>query len=266
MESEFYALANVREIKEPEEFTIPRAKALVAAVARQRDFSVVQLLARDRGEKVEFECIVVDVECDGVPSKNQSGIDYRERLALCVFDDCKRLVEVHALRKGFPILVHQNQAPQGSPANLCLYFEPPVSVLRTWTPQSFLRRIQWWLEKSAKGELHAADQPVEHLFFASKYELVLPWNFDELKKDSKQHYSIRAERERPDGGVTLFMEIIPHGTRSDRGVASIDLTLPAVKQSQLERDPMTLGELADLLRARRNRPNLRPSGGSARPG
>ena len=35
--------------------------------------------------------------------------------------------------------------------------------MRTWTPEAFLRRIQWWLEKSARGELHAADQPVEHL-------------------------------------------------------------------------------------------------------
>jgi integrative and conjugative element protein (TIGR02256 family) len=92
---------------------------------------------------------------------------------------------------------------------------------------------------------------VEHLFFATKYELVLPWNFDEVKKISGQHYSIRAGRERPDGGVTLIMEVISNGSSSDRGVASIELTLPAVTQSQLERDPSTLGELADLLLARR---------------
>lgn len=114
MEDEFYQLVNVREIKGAATFTIPRAKALVGAVTRHRDFPVLQLLVRAYGEKVEFECIVVDVECDGVPPKNPYGIHYRERLALCVFDDPKRLVEVHALRKGFPILLHQNQSPQGS--------------------------------------------------------------------------------------------------------------------------------------------------------
>lgn len=250
MESEFYPLINVREVMELADFTIPRARALADAVGQQRDFSIVQLFVRDDGAKVALEIIVVDVECDGVPPRNPFGIHYRERLALCVLDDPKKLVEVHALRKGFPILLHQQQSSLGSPANLCLYFEPPVSVLRTWTPQNFLRRVQWWLEKSARDELHPADQPVEHLFFTTKYELVLPWNFEELKKTSEQRFSIRAGRERSDGGVTLFMEVMPRGTSTDRGIASIDLTLPPVKQSQLEHDPATLGELADLLLTR----------------
>lgn len=250
MESEFYPLINVREVTESADFTIPRARTLVDAVARQRDFSVVQLLVREYGEKVEFECIVVDVDCDGVPPKNRYGIHYRERLALCIFEDPKKLVEVHALRMGFPILPHQYQSLRGSPASLCLYFEPPASTLRTWTPQGFLRRIQWWLEKSARGKLHPADQPVENLFFSTKYELVLPWNFDELKKTSKQHFSICRGPERSDGGVTFFVDVTPTGTDKDGSVASIELTLPPVIQGQLERDPATLGELADLLLAR----------------
>lgn len=249
MEGEFYQLFNVRGVKGPEELSIPRARELVDAIARQRDFSVLQLLVRD-GEKVEFECILVDVECDGVPPKNPYGIRYRERLVLCVFKDPTRLVKVHALRKEFPILLHQNQSPQGSPISLCLYFEPPVAVRRTWTPHNFLRRIQWWLEKSAKGELHPADQPVEHLFFSTKYELVLPWNFDDLKKTPDQHFSIQPGRERSDGGVTLLVDVTADGTRKDRSVASIELTLPPVIHGQLERDPATLGELADLLLAR----------------
>ncbi|PMY02127.1 hypothetical protein C1X54_35380, partial [Pseudomonas sp. GW460-13] len=95
--------------------------------------------------------------------------------------DANELIEVLALRQDFPVLVHQNQGVPGAPASLCLYFEPRAAVMRTWTPQAFLRRIQWWLEKSARGELHPADQPVEHLFFASKYELVLPWHLDKLQ-------------------------------------------------------------------------------------
>ena len=93
--------------------------------------------------------------------------------------------ELLALRRDFPVLSHQNHGPLGGPADLCLYFEPPASVSRTWTPQNFLRRIQWWLEQSAKGALHAADQPVEQLFFVTGRELVLPWNFDELRRQAE---------------------------------------------------------------------------------
>ncbi|MGJ7467760.1 hypothetical protein [Comamonas thiooxydans] len=116
---------------------------------RQRDFTIVQILHYGKDETPMLECIIVDVECDGVPSKNSVGIRYRERLALCVSGNPKLLVEVLALRKDFPVLMHQNQGIPGAPASLCLYFEPEAAVMRTWTPQSFLRRIQWWLEKRA---------------------------------------------------------------------------------------------------------------------
>ena len=148
---------NVSEVADTD-LAIPRAKALLDAVTRQRDFTVVQLLQRLTDGKSSIECLVVEVECDGVPPKNAFGINYRERLVLRIPADPKRLIEVLALRKDFPILMHQNQGIPGTPASLCLYFEPAATVMRTWTPQQFLRRIQWWLEKSSRGELHPADQ------------------------------------------------------------------------------------------------------------
>ena len=51
-------------------------------------------------------------------------------------------MEVMALRKDFPVLMHQNDSPLNTPRNLCLYFEPAISVMRTWTPQNFLKRIK----------------------------------------------------------------------------------------------------------------------------
>ena len=179
----YHDLANVAEVGDDDALTIPRARALLDAIRRQRDYSLVQLLRHPTNGASTLECLIVEVECDGVPPKNPVGIRYRERLALCVPIDPKKLIEVLALRKDFPILMHQNQGVLDAPASLCLYFEPPAAVMRTWTPAGFLRRIQWWLEKSARGELHQADQPVQHLFFASKYELVLPWNLAELRKN-----------------------------------------------------------------------------------
>ena len=247
----YHELANVSKVPDAEALTIPRAKALLDAVTRQRDYAVVQLLRHSVGGMHSIEYLIVEVECDGVPPKNTYGINYRERFALCVPDNPKQLIEVIALRKDFPILMHQNQGVPEAPAILCLYFEPVATVMRTWTPQSFLRRIQWWLEKSAKGELHPADQPVEHLFFATKYELVLPWNLTELQKSQAHCFVIAHGPERFDKGFTCFLEAIPKASAPKTGTAApIELVLPPVVHGFVERDPATLGQLADILSRR----------------
>lgn len=246
----FHELANVHEVAGAS-LTIPRAKALLDAVTRQRDFAVMQLLQRSTDSEPSVECLVVEVECDGVPPKNGCGINYRERLALCVPADPKQFIEVLALRKDFPILMHQNQGIPGAPASLCLYFEPAATVTRTWTPQNFLRRIQWWLEKSAVGALHPADQPVEHLFFTTKFELVVPWNFAEIRADPTQRFVIVRGAERANNGFTCFMEAIPKEAAQKAGTAApIELQLAPVVHGFVEHDPQTLGQLADILAKR----------------
>jgi integrative and conjugative element protein (TIGR02256 family) len=247
----FHELANVAEVGDVSEFSNPRARALVDAVCTNRDFSVVRLLKSTGATTPSLEVIVADVECDGVPSKNTVGIEYRERVALCVPADPMHLVEVLALRKAFPVLMHQNHGARIGPASLCLYFEPAKSVSRTWTPQRFLRRLQWWLEQSSKGELHPADQPVEHLFFASKYELVLPWNVNDLRRDETCRFAVARGPSRPDSGFTCFLKAIPkHGPAPEGMAAHVELNLPPIVQGFVERDPTTLGELAELLAAR----------------
>lgn len=250
MPIEYHELANVSEVAGVD-LAIPRARALLDAIARHRNFAVMQLLQRQNDGKPSIECLVVEVECDGVPPKNAVGINYRERLALCVPADSRSFVEVLALRKDFPILMHQNQGIPGAPACLCLYFEPAATVNRTWTPQKFLRRIQWWLEKSADGSLHPADQPVEHLFFSTKYELVVPWNFAELRADASLRFVISLHAQRGDGGFTCSMEAISKDTAHKAGTAApIELQLAPVVHGFVERDPQTLGQLADILTRR----------------
>lgn len=251
MTEEFHELTGFGEVAHPGLLVLRRAQALAAAVRDAGDYTLVKLLSRSMPDLGRIEVLVVDVECDGVPSRNPVGIQYRERLALLVPEDQAALVEVIALRKSFPVLIHQNHGTRDGAASLCLYFEPPPIVMRTWTPQRFLRRIQWWLEQSAKGELHPADQPVEHLFFASKYELVLPWNLDVLRSAGDVKMAILRSQARPDGGSTFFLMPVSNGTNIQRGLAShIELTLPPVVQGFVERDPATLGDLADLLARR----------------
>lgn len=182
----FFDLDALVQLADDQPLCIDRARVLVAAIEKNRDFTLVSIHAREAGAAHESEVLVVDVETDAVPPVNAVGIRYRERLALAVPADPRRLIEVLALRRDFPVLLHENMTQPGQPVSLCLYFEPVKSVLRSWTPQRFLRRIQWWLEKSATNDLHATDQPVEQLFFVSNYELVLPWNFDELSQQAGQ--------------------------------------------------------------------------------
>lgn len=252
MVEEFHDLANVCEVPGVTALEISRARAIAEAVTRHRDYSLVRLLASGGNATPAVECVVVDVECDGVPSRNRIGINYRERLALCVPVDPKELVEVLALRKSFPVLLHQNHGSRVGPASLCLYFEAPTAVLRTWTAQNFLRRIQWWLEMSAKGELHAADQPLEHLFFVSKYELVLPWNFETMRTSPEHRSVIYRGAERPDEGVTFLMDVVAKDTPPAHATAAyVELDVPLIVHGFVERDPSTLGELAYLLARRR---------------
>lgn len=245
MSEEYYKLLTLRKVDGGSKFEISRATDILTAAMRHRDYSVVELLKHD---DYPLECIVVDVEADGVPPHNRHGIRYKERLALCVPGNPKQLVEVLALRKDFPVLMHQNNGSPDSPRSLCLYFEPPASVSRNWTPQRFLRRIQWWLERSATGELHPADQPVEQLFFATKNELILPWNFEELRKSKEHHLVIVHGPERSDGGGTCFIEALPMTSQPPRGtVQPFEFTLSPIVQGRIHCDPTTLGKLANLL-------------------
>jgi hypothetical protein len=246
----YYALNNVAEVENADALSIPRARELVDAVKHQRDYSLVRLLRHPAEGIPSTECLIIDVECDGIPPRNPIGIQYRERFALCVPSDRRRLIDVLALRQDFPILMHQNQGVPGAPASLCLYFEPAPEVTRTWTPQAFLRRIQWWLEKSASGELHPADQPVEGLFFASNYELILPWNFAELRKNPEQRFVVMRAQDRPDGSFTGFLKPSSEIPARSKPIAHIDLTLPPVVHGFVEQDPITLGQLADILAKR----------------
>ncbi|AMP02058.1 MULTISPECIES: ThiF family adenylyltransferase [Collimonas] len=251
MDELFYDLVNVVAVPYPGVFEIDRANAIVKAVERHRDFKIVQQLNTVDSATTKLACIVVDVECDGVTPKNRHGIKYRERLALCVPENEKQLVNVLALRKEFPRILHQNQGRIGTPASLCLYFEPPVSVARTWTPQNFLARIQWWLQQSALDTLHPTDQAVEQLFFVSNYELVLPWDFSNSEGRSQQKYFIHCSPERANGGITFFLKpTLAGGGIPGNAIQPIELTLPSILHGQVENDPATLGELTTLMTER----------------
>lgn len=248
MAVEFYDFPTAVAVEDRAVLEYPRTLELLQAIEWNRDYSLVSLSKIHGVDDHAWEIITVDVECDRVPPNNPSGILYRERLALTVPRNTGSLVEVLALRVKFPVMIHQNQGVEGTPASLCLSSESVPTVLRTWTAQKFLRRIQWWLGSSSRGELHAADQPVEHLFFATKYELVLPWNFEALKPGEVRALQFTQTIPRTDGGITLFVNQEKLGKTTK--VSLFEFTLPPVVHGFIERDPDTFGGLVGYLEKR----------------
>lgn len=246
MEERFHPVNGAEAIPESS-LTLPRARALHDAVRHHKDYALVETLhKKTQTGELSSEVLVVEVSCDGIPPSNLVGIDFTERLAFCVPKNPQALIEVLALRRGFPLLMHQNFVLPDEPPNLCLYQEPPRSVARTWTAPSFLKRIQFWLEHSARGTLHSADQPVEQLFFESPFKLVLPWNIDSLLADPNTHFSILKGPDRKEGGATLFLDS-SSDKKPEKHISIVNISLPTVVHGRIESDCGNIGQLADVL-------------------
>lgn len=242
MSGDFFELEGTVPVQDANDLTIPRAKALFNAVARHADYEVLALHRRQNNDGSTIEYLIVDVACHGVPSKHSRGISFRERLALCVVSHLQRVPWVRALRKDFPLLPHQNAVGPGEPAHLCLYMEPDDNVLQTWTPERFLGRIQWWMTKSSRGELHAADQPLEQLFFTSTCQLILPWNYEQLR-EKKTSFFLTSDGTRPDGGMTVFL--VPAGSVQVKRGVLLNINLAPVVSDRTTSTPTTLGQLIE---------------------
>jgi len=186
--------------------------------------------------------IVVEAADGTVAPRNETGILPRERLCLSFRPERNVPAEVLALRTDFPDVVHLNGVGVGEPASLCLYenwgFEE-----RQWTPQKHLDRILWWLRRTADGTLHASDQALEQLFYATQFTVVLPAEFNErlaselgaiycheVKGANKQIYFI-ASSNKP-------TEVAP-------AIQPLIVDVECVGNIPIRRPPGTLGELAD---------------------
>ena len=143
-----------------------RAQLLLYSIERSGHFSLVALKNWENPNGRNFDFIVVELECDGVPDQNPFGVEYREPLAFLV-GQSDFVPMVWTLRRDFPSLIHMNDAGENMPFCPCLYIENPRVINRSWTAGSFLKRIYWWMENSAMGLLHHADQAVEQFFFSS---------------------------------------------------------------------------------------------------
>ena len=179
---------------------------------------------------------------------NPVGIHRVERLALTFCVDSEFCWEVRALRKDFPITSYQNHILRGEPRSLCLYIEPWESVERSWTPELFLKRIFWWLRATADGTIHGEDQPIEHLFFSSHLNVILPENhFHSEDYINKKLFFTSIEHEATIT-TTLVGSYRENENKPDTPLCvPVFLLLPSTEIGPIEGYPHTLGQLHDIL-------------------
>ncbi|WP_261886162.1 ThiF family adenylyltransferase [Vibrio pomeroyi] len=222
--------------------------SMIKAVAKGRNTTLIDLRARvSAGKRVEF--ITVDVCNDDVPSRNSVGICYQERIVYA-FDKESELPSTYALRKDFPITMHQNSPSEDAAKSLCLYLDPTDVVAASWTAEKHLKRTNWWLTQASLGKLHPDDQGIEQLFFNPRLTLVLPYDYDRAQNHGRQLNAVAYEKkDKVEGGafiVTDWEKQSPY--RYDVSINVVTITTPSVVHGIVNRNVNTISKLNDLLK------------------
>lgn len=228
-------------IENVDELTIPGARALASALAAGRMAGTAPAEFRRDGN---YDAIRFDVDVER-PQDLAHPIKATEPVAV-LFPATGGQPRVLALRDDFPDTPHQNWTPEGAPCALCVDDRPWAEARLTFTSAELVRRIQLWLAKAARGDLHDPAQPPDPLFFRSALTLVIPpsavtetGQIPELigfiRSDSQNIIFASAApnsqkgREQPCGFVVLAFRAAPQG------------------MSRLRHAPTTLAGLAEEL-------------------
>lgn len=225
----------------PEQLATPQLLGLLRACREHLDFKVVEL--RQINGAPPYAGIVVEAGDGTVEPHNDVGILPRERLCLAFRPGETTPAEVRALRADFPDVVHLNAVNAGEAASLCLY-EDWAFEERRWTPQRHLARILWWLRCTADGTLHAQDQSLEQLFYATGQTVVLPAEFEERTADELGTIYCR-QVQRPDKLYLVATTAKPDTEAA--GIQPLVVDVSPVANLPIQRAPWTLDELDTYL-------------------
>lgn len=197
------------------------------------------------------DVVVFDV---GVEVGQHPAHDIRklERIAALFRHDDSVLPEAFALREDFPVVPHLNALSSlrtELPRNLCLYDEPFSEVQLSWTPAAFLGRIREWLARTARGELHAEDQPLEPLLIGSPWSIVLP--SDLFEREEERAFQIAVQGYVEDGlrNRLLLAEWLDEAHLDENALPCAVITLEGSPQEHgiIRKTPFDLEELCGFL-------------------
>lgn len=221
--------------------------AMIKAINKNQKVTLIDVRVRgNNGHRVEF--ISVDIYNDDVPSRNVTGIRYRERISY-VFTKEDTLPSTYALRKGFPITMHQNSPSKEAAKSLCLYIDPADVVAASWTAEKHLKRTNWWLTQAATGELHHDDQGVEQLFFNPPSTIILPYDYDHESNHGKQLTAVAHNKKATaEGGIYVVTDWKKQSLSRDGVLINVvTITTNPVVHGIVNRNVNTVSKLNKLL-------------------
>lgn len=222
--------------------------AMIKAINKARNTTLIDVRARvNSGKRAEF--ISVDLCNDDVPSRNSVGICYRERIVY-MFTKESELPLTFALRKGFPITMHQNSPSEDAAKSLCLYLEPTDVVAASWTAEKHLKRTNWWLTQAALGKLHHDDQGIEQLFFNPLSTIILPYDYDHELNHGKQLNAVAYNKKDTIEEGAFIVTDWKIKSHSQHGVLInvVNITTPSVVHGVVNRNVNTILKLNELLK------------------
>ncbi len=203
----------------------------------------------ERGSTADV--IVFDAEIE-VGQRPAHPIRKLERIAALFRHDDSMLPEAFVLREDFPLVPHLNALSslrKELPRNLCLYDEPYSEIQLSWTPAAFLKRIREWLDRTARGELHAEDQPLEPLLIGSPWSIVLPPDLFEREEESALQIAVRGYVEDDLQNRLLLAEWLDKAHLDENALPCAVVTLKGSPQEHgiIRKTPFDLEELRGFL-------------------
>lgn len=228
------------EVVDPAGLHLPRAVDCLRAVRIAK--SLAQLVECRKNGDVEIVVFDVDVER---PQHPVNDVHRVERIAARFKRGDDSYPEALALRDEFPAAPHLNLRDEVKPRSLCLYDRPWDEVRSSWTGASFLDRVRWWLERTARGELHADDQPLEPLMFSHGYDLVVSSRFG-VEGGPKTEF-VRVVLVGGEHGRVLVGDTLGNVRRGGLPSAVMHIDTPPKTHGVIQHAPGTIGELAALV-------------------
>ena len=154
-----------------DELQLRDAKEIARAVMQAVYTELIGCCRTDAGEEV----VIFDAEVE-LGQRRVHDIRPTERISVVCDGDETSIPDILAIRSDFPQVPHLNIRFTPYPRSLCIFEEPPEEVRLHWSAPLVVERIRQWLALTAKGQLHAQDQPLELLLPPSLQQLIVPHN------------------------------------------------------------------------------------------
>jgi hypothetical protein len=152
--------------------------AALAGLASRDDYEGCALLSCHRTDDEATEVLVIDVFVELGQADAVNDVREREPVAILT-GPTHTIPAVYPLRSDFPQHIpHMNLNYRGRRRSLCLFDAHAEDIAHLFNPAMLVERVRWWMQKSAYGELHGDDQPLDPALAPSFWSLVLPPDFD----------------------------------------------------------------------------------------